>query len=130
MIELELTEDRCAVFPLWMWETIHCRVYLTSEPEVFDRWYRELRRAVPGYGDMSKLPEPWRSQLEMSWELMFDRGVDSRCWYHDVALDVQDQDTRHLMENASTMLAAVTPQLCASDTVGVTHFSASSAKSK
>ena len=125
LIELELPEDRCATFPLWIWETIYTGHYVAFTRAALDDWYRELRSAVPDR-DVWPLPQPWRTQLESSWELMLDRSVDQRCWYRDGELPDEGDDLHILMRDASEEVAALTQELLARDTVDVTLFTAAS----
>jgi hypothetical protein len=121
LIELELPEDRCATFPLWMWETIYTRHYIALTREELDNWYRELHSAVPNR-EVWPLPEPWRSRLESSWERMFDLSVDPRCWYRDDELPDEGSELYALMRDASDEMAGLTQELLASDTMNVTLF--------
>ncbi len=123
MIELELPQDRYATFPLWVWETIYCGQFVAFARETFDEWYRERRAAIPE-SEGGPLPEPWRTQLESSWELLFDQGIERRCWYRDAELPDEGDELHVLMRDASDEMAALTQELRASDTVEVTRFDA------
>lgn len=123
LIELELPEDRYALFPLWMWETIYSGKYLAPGRDALDSWYQKLRAGIPDR-DVWPLPEPWQTQLQLSWELMFDPDSHSRCWYRDDELPDKADDLHILMRDASEGMAGLTQELLASDTVDVSLFTA------
>lgn len=91
--------------------------------EALDDWYRALRAAVPDR-DIRPLPEPWRTELEESWELMFDRSVERRCWSRDGKLPDEGEEMHALMKGASDEMAGLTQELRASDCVNLTLFTA------
>jgi len=122
-IELRLPEERCLTFPLWVWETIYTGHYLALDREEFDGWYRRLRSAVPRPEDRP-LPEPWRSQLEASWQRMFSSPCDPRLWYRDQALPDESAGHYTLMKEASEEVVGLTQELLSGDAVDVELFTA------
>lgn len=120
-LELELPGDRCTSFPLWMWETIHTGNYLAFTRKEFDDWQRELTSVVTP-PDTDRLPEPWQTRLESSWERIFERGVPARFWYRDEEIPGLPSGLDSLMRDASEELAGLTQVLRAADCVEITAF--------
>ncbi len=121
MIELDLPEDRCAIFPLWIWETIYTGNFVAFTRESLDNWRQKLQEAIPE-PHVRPLPEPWQARLETSWELMFDNNVDQRCWYRDDEIPAEGDEMHALMKGASEGMAGLTQELRERDTVNATLF--------
>jgi hypothetical protein len=78
-LEIEPRPGDHLTFPCWAWDTIHSRQYVAPTYPEYAAWTAALRQAVPDE-DTWPLPEPWRSQLEASWERLFDPGLPARPW--------------------------------------------------
>jgi hypothetical protein len=57
---------------------------VSREEETSADWHRRFEQAVPDQ-DVWLYPEPWRTELEASWELLFDPTLGIRGWYQTVA---------------------------------------------
>ncbi len=123
LIELDLSEDRCLVFPLWMWETIHSGLYLAACREEFAGWYGDLDSALPRI-EVWPLPQPWRDRIELSWDRIFDRDRHVRFWYRDGEVSDDDSAYGTLAREASEEEVALTQVLAAGDVVNISLFSA------
>lgn len=120
-LELELPDERCAVFPLWMWETIYTGHYLAGTLEELDSWCSGLRAAVSD-PNVSPLPSPWQGRLESSWERLFDEEWRPPLWYRDGEVSDREPNVARLMREASPNSVAVTQELRSTDIVRVTQF--------
>jgi hypothetical protein len=86
-LELELPPERAFVIPCWAWNAVHCQDYVAfSQAEERD-WRARMLAAVPLDPDATDeptplwpLPEPWRSELEASWERLFDPRLPAIGW--------------------------------------------------
>jgi hypothetical protein len=113
ILELELPEQRVAIFPLWMWETIYTGHYLALGRDELLRWRREVREG---------LTEALRARQEGSWERLFDRSAHRRCWYRDDDFPDPDEELQALLRNASDETAALILELRGSDLADVSLF--------
>ena len=84
-LELEIADDSFLGFPCWAWNRVFCQDYLAATRQEYEGWTRALRRAVPDE-DVWPLPEPWRSQLEASWQRLFDPDLPALDWDEDSLL--------------------------------------------
>ena len=66
-------------FPFWGWDCVFSGALLTVRKRESDGWERRMRAPVPDE-DADPLPEPWRSELEASWERLFDPALPARGW--------------------------------------------------
>lgn len=71
MIELELPVHQVLTFPAWAWDDIFYGRFLSAQRAIATEWHRRLRAAVPDEDELPQLPQPWLSELEGSWELLF-----------------------------------------------------------
>lgn len=80
-VRLELAPDPGAflTFPIWAWDTVYARRYLSSTRREHNEWMAAMRQAVPDQ-DTWPLPEPWQSQLEASWLRLFDCDLPPQPW--------------------------------------------------
>lgn len=71
-MELEIDSARIRVFRIWAWDRVFCGLYLGTRRQESD-WLGRRRRAGvdPDLHD-SQLGEPWRTELESSWERVFE----------------------------------------------------------
>jgi hypothetical protein len=81
-LELEVSEASLLTFPSWAWHQVFCEDYLALTREEYDQWMAGLRRACPDE-DVWPPPEPWRSQVEASWERLFSAELPSLSWNWD-----------------------------------------------
>src|SRR5579864_871521 len=70
-IELELDAGEFVVFPAWAWNQVLCQHYLSVVGGEYVKWEKRLRSVVPDE-DLYPLPQPWQSELEKSWERLFE----------------------------------------------------------
>lgn len=78
-IELDAASVRHLVFPCWAWHRVFCQDYLAYTTEEYQRWNSRLRAEVPD-DDVWPLPEPWRTQLEDSWQRLFAPDLPQLSW--------------------------------------------------
>lgn len=78
-LELEPLPGSFATIPSWGWNTVFGGYYLAPTREEHDQWMAALRNAVPDE-DTWPLPEPWQSELEASWERLFDPDLPPIAW--------------------------------------------------
>jgi hypothetical protein len=78
-LELEIADESFLRFPCWAWNRVFCQDYLARTRKEYDDWTRAMRRAVPDE-DTWPPPEPWRSQLEASWQRLFDPNLPALDW--------------------------------------------------
>jgi Domain of unknown function (DUF3841) len=78
-LELEIADKSFLRFPSWAWQRVFCQDYLAATREEYEDWTKALQLAVPDE-DTWPLPEPWRSQLESSWQRLFDRDLPVLDW--------------------------------------------------
>jgi len=109
-LELEISRDAVLQFPCWAWHTVYCQDYLATTREEHEAWESRLRKAVPDE-DQWPLPEPWRSDLEASWQRLFDRDLPPHRW-----------DDRSLYPKDSTCREAVFETLRLDEVRRVTVF--------
>lgn len=69
-LELEVDGEAVVTFPCWAWHRVFCEDYLAFSQEQYDRWITGFRGAVRDE-DLWPPPDPWRSELEISWERLF-----------------------------------------------------------
>ncbi len=81
-LELEPESDRVVRFPCWAWDTVFRQDYLGATRAEYEAWWSRVRQAVPDE-DCWPLPEPWRGQLEKSWERLFDPDLPLMNWDRD-----------------------------------------------
>jgi hypothetical protein len=94
LIELGLPRNRVLTFPFWAWDLIFQGQFLSTSRRESERWHRRLRAAVPDEDEyylrrvreaapgevVGILPEPWLTELELSWEQLFDPDFPDRGW--------------------------------------------------
>jgi hypothetical protein len=78
-LELEIADEEFLQFPCWAWQRVFCEDYLAATREEYEDWTRALRFAVPDE-DTWPLPEPWRYQVEASWQKLFDPNLPTLDW--------------------------------------------------
>lgn len=78
-IELEVSHEEAFAMPCWAWHTVYCGDYLSVDREEHDDWVAQLQKAVPDE-DTWPLPQPWKAELEASWERLFDPTLIARSW--------------------------------------------------
>jgi hypothetical protein len=78
-LELEIADSAFLRFPCWAWQRVFCEDYLAATREEYENWTKALRCAVPDE-DIWPLPEPWRWQLEASWQRLFDPNLRVLDW--------------------------------------------------
>lgn len=114
-VRIELTVNASLSFPRWAWNVVHAGQFLSFALREQRAWTAALRRAVPDV-DLWPLPEPWQSELEISWRQLFQPGLPSYGW-KDV-------------ENDSTAChEAVFEELRMVDVQSVAHFVGNSRRS-
>ena len=85
-IELELSADRAYRMPCWAWNMVYGAQYLTLDAAEHECWMGEVQKAFPGDDYwLWQLPDPWKSQLEASWELLFHPDLPSEACVPDHA---------------------------------------------
>jgi hypothetical protein len=89
-LELEPRPGDYLTYPIWAWDGVHSCRYLAPEPERA-AWTAALRQAVPDE-DTWLLPEPWRTQLEASWERLFDPTLPALPWDDSGVLKSGDRE--------------------------------------
>ena len=109
-LELAFAPERVVQFPLWAWDNVYCGNYLSLQAHERRSFYRRLREAIPDWQDVWPLPEPWRSELESSWQLLFQPDLPRR--YRGRTSILSD----------STSEVAVVECIRRTDVVRVTHF--------
>jgi Domain of unknown function (DUF3841) len=80
LIELDLPTERVMVFPFWAWDCIFYERFLSPSRRESEDWKKRLLKAVPNAEDTDPLPEPWQTELEASWERLFDPKLPARGW--------------------------------------------------
>ncbi len=79
-LELEIAPTRVCVFRIWAWNTVFCRRYLGSHRQTREWTGRRYRSGISTELHDSELGEPWRTEVEQSWERVFtalpDRHAD------------------------------------------------------
>ncbi len=78
-LEVEVSDDSLVSFPCWAWHQVYCQDYLARTRREYEAWTTAMRRAVSDE-DTWPLPEPWRSQLETSWQTLFDPNLRVLHW--------------------------------------------------
>jgi hypothetical protein len=78
-LELEISDESIVRFPCWAWQRVFCEDYLATTREEYENWVRELRHGVPDE-ETWPLPQPWRLQLESSWETLFAPELSVLDW--------------------------------------------------
>ncbi len=76
-VRIELEAPQAVSFPIWAWNHVYCGQYLCFTGREHQDWNRRLRRAVRDE-DLWPYPEPWKTELERSWELLFDPRLPAR----------------------------------------------------
>lgn len=91
LIELDLPWERVVVFPFWAWDCIFYGRFLSPDRRESEDWERRRLEAVPDE-DTYPLPEPWRTELETSWERLFDPWLPSQGWLQGKALILSERE--------------------------------------
>ncbi len=78
-IEVSLPAARVFVMPCWAWHTVYCGEFLAMTATDHAAWERRRSAMVPDE-DQWPLPEPLRSELETSWERLFDPDLPASAW--------------------------------------------------
>lgn len=79
LIELCLPRPHAVVFPAWAWDRIYYGEFVSGGRREALTWERRMRAVVPDEGTWP-LPEPWRSELEASWQRLFHPDLPVRGW--------------------------------------------------
>ncbi len=78
-IELDADVFPSVRFPCWAWNQVFCQDYLALDRREYSDWERRLRQAVPDE-DVWPLPQPWRWELEASWQRLFSPDLPASNW--------------------------------------------------
>jgi Domain of unknown function (DUF3841) len=78
-LELEVRDGNYLTLPVWAWHTVYTGQYLSATSQEHGEWMDAMRQAVPDE-DTWPLPEPWRTQLEASWQRLFDPILPPDPW--------------------------------------------------
>lgn len=80
-VRLELDASRIphVWFPSWAWNQVFCQDFLAYSRKEYTLWKKRVRAAI-GKVESWPLPEPWRSELEASWERLFDPKLPHLGW--------------------------------------------------
>ncbi len=78
-LELHVAEASVLQFPSWAWQRVFCGDYLALTRTEYEDWYRQLPEEYRN-GDTWPPPEPWKSQLERSWERLFGAELPLVDW--------------------------------------------------
>jgi hypothetical protein len=78
-LELEPTPGSMMRFPCWAWHKVFCQDYLAVSRMEYEDWWSRLRQVVPDE-DLWPPPEPWRGQVEKTWERLFDSDLPPLSW--------------------------------------------------
>jgi hypothetical protein len=78
-LEIEPAISLADTFPVWAWNQVYTRQYLAKTRAEAERWEARRWQAVPDE-DLWPLPDPWRAELESSWERLFDSTFPQTCW--------------------------------------------------
>lgn len=81
MLELELSRAKTCVLTFWAWDLIFCGEFLSYTAEEAADWRRRLEAAVPNEDELPRLPQPWLSELESSWECLFAPDLPMEGWW-------------------------------------------------
>ncbi len=81
-LELEMPEAVLLRFPCWAWHQVFCQNYLALTQEEYVEWTEAMRCEVPDE-DMWPPPEPWKSELEASWERLLAPELPILSWNPD-----------------------------------------------
>lgn len=73
-MEILLPSEEIFSMPCWAWDTVYSGHFLSFEREERLDWDRRMREAVTDE-DLWPLPQPWREELEASWERLFDPAL-------------------------------------------------------
>ncbi len=82
-IELDAEKISFLTFRSWAWNRVFCQDYLALTKEEYECWCAGLPEPFRR-GEEWPPPEPWRSELELSWNRLFDPNLPSHDW--DVSL--------------------------------------------
>ena len=86
-MELDADPSGTLTFREWAWCKIYCgRMLAPTEQEALD-WEAALRQSV--HEDTWPLPDPWKSELELSWQRLFDPELQP---WHDIPSDKPRND--------------------------------------
>lgn len=79
-LELEIDPARVSIFRIWAWNIVYCGRYLGSHRQTREWKGRRYRSGISTELRDSELGEPWRTEVEQSWERVFtalpDRHAD------------------------------------------------------
>jgi hypothetical protein len=78
-LELEMTEASLLQFPCWAWHQVFCQDYLALTRQEYEEWTEAVGRVLDDE-DVWPPPEPWKSELEASWQRLFAPEVPDLCW--------------------------------------------------
>lgn len=70
-LELELSPSRVQIFRIWAWHQVYCGLYLGTRRQERDWRRRRYQSGVCTNLHDCELGEPWRTELEQSWERVF-----------------------------------------------------------
>lgn len=56
-----------------------CEDYLAAEQAEYEDWWKKAWESLPNE-DIWPLPEPWHSQLEATWQRLFDSLLPRLSW--------------------------------------------------
>jgi hypothetical protein len=91
LLELDLPRACVLTFPFWAWDLIFRGQFLSPSRRESEAWHRRLREAIPDE-DKGILSEPWLTELEASWEQLFDPGLPDRGWSLDREPPVSERE--------------------------------------
>ncbi|MFN3649814.1 MAG: DUF3841 domain-containing protein [Armatimonadota bacterium] len=78
-IELEPAAGSFVTFPIWAWDTVYCGLYLAVTAGEHARWSAALPDTDPN-AHPRDFPDPWKSELRVSWSRLFDPELPRRPW--------------------------------------------------
>jgi hypothetical protein len=81
-LELEMPEALLLRFPCWAWHQVFCQDYLALTKQEYEDWTGAMRSEIPDE-EIWPPPEPWKSELEASWERLFAAELPNLSWNPD-----------------------------------------------
>ena len=78
-IEFEPPAGAFVAFPCWAWHEVFAGRYLALSGPEYRHWKSRLRRAGVSEED-DPLPEPFQTELEVSWLRLFRSDLPARSW--------------------------------------------------
>lgn len=89
-LELDASKIPFVAFRSWAWNRVFCQDYLALTKDEYESWYARIPERFRE-GEEWPPPQPWRTELELSWERLFDPNLPAHDWdeslpWHDVDL--------------------------------------------